>query len=262
MVQFPQKLVMELYIRMKIKIKECIKKYFTVPSIILMVISALISWAVCWMLPSRDVTVNNIPQKELTCTLDYGYPMITKRSSDNRLQLLYADKPIDAPYAYGFTVTNTGAYAVTNEDFKDTFAIDFSGSNQLVYAQIVKSSNGTITEEVMSNTKIDGTTLSITDFYLNADESFGIYLIVDGKPDTINPHSRISGISKLTLRNTPKENRDKNLHRMVLFAGAAILVPAILIICMYIQHKVEKKKHAEMLQELLQNLQKQELEEE
>lgn len=100
--------------------------------------------------------------------------MIIRRSSDNRLQLLYDGEPVSSPYVYGITVTNTGAYAVTNEDFKDTFSIDFSGSKQLVYAQVIKSSNGTITEEVLSNAKIEGTILSISNFYLNTDESFVI----------------------------------------------------------------------------------------
>lgn len=232
---------------MKTKIKEYIKSTFTLTSIITLIVGAIIGWAVTWILPSRDVTVSNIPQKELTCTLDYYYPMITRRSSDNRLQLLYDNMPINAPYAYGITVSNTGAHVVTNEDFKDTFSINFSGSSQLVYAQIIRSSNGAITEEVLSNSKIDGTTLSITDFYLNIGESFEIYLIVDGKPDVINYHSRISDISTLTLRNTPKENRDKNLQFMLLLAGIGILVPTIVSVCLYIHCKKEEKKYAKML---------------
>ncbi len=136
--------------------------------------------------------------------------MIARRSSDNHLQLLYDDIIVNMPYAYGITVTNTGEYAITNEDFKDSFFIDFLGSKQLVYAQVVKLSNGTITEEVLSNAKIDGTMLTIKDFYLNREESFGIYLIIDGRPDTISYHSRISGISELTLRNTPKEKKQRS----------------------------------------------------
>jgi len=65
---------------------------------------------------------------------------------------------------------------------------------------------------VLSNAKVEGTILSIADFYLNTDESFEIYLIVDGKPDTISYHSRISGISRLTLRNAPKERHDNQLN--------------------------------------------------
>lgn len=38
--------------------------------------------------------------------------MIIRRSSDNRLQLLYDGEPVSSPYVYGITVTNTGAYAV------------------------------------------------------------------------------------------------------------------------------------------------------
>ncbi len=231
---------------MRTKIIDFLKKYLGLTIIVSAIVGAFFSWAVTWILPSRDVTASNIPQKELTCTLDYFYPMITRRSPDNRLQLLYGGEPVNAPYAYGITITNTGAYAVTNEDFKDTFSIDFSGSSQLVYAQVVKSSNGTITEEVLSNTKIEGSILSISDFYLNTDESFGIYLIADGKPDVINYHSRISGISGLILRNAPKEKRDGYLHRMVMVACAGFIVIAIFLVYTYIWTKKTEKKYAKM----------------
>ncbi len=237
---------------MRTKIIDFLKKYLGLTIIVSAIVGALFSWAVTWILPSRDVTASNIPQKELTCTLDYFYPMITRRSPDNRLQLLYGGEPVNAPYAYGITITNTGAYAVTNEDFKDTFSIDFSGSSQLVYAQVVKSSNGTITEEVLSNTKIEGSILSISDFYLNTDESFGIYLIADGKPDVINYHSRISGINGLILRNAPKEKRDGYLHRMVMVACAGFMVIAIFSVYTYIQGKKIEKKYAKMFQDMLE----------
>lgn len=233
---------------MKAEIGNFLKKYLGLTIIVSALVGAVFSWAVTWILPSRDVTASNIPQKELTCTLDYFYPMITRKSSDNRLQLLYDEEPVSSPYVYGITVTNTGDYAVTNEDFKDTFSIDFSGSSQLVYAQVVKSTNGAITEEVLSNARIEGTVLSIADLYLNTDESFGIYLIVDGKPDNIIYHSRISGISKLILRNTPKEKRDDYLHRMVLFACGGILVIAMFSVYTYVQGKKTEKKYAKMLQ--------------
>lgn len=237
---------------MKTKIREFLRKYLGLTIIISALLGAIFSWAVTWILPSRDVTASNIPKKELTCTLDYFYPMVARKSADANLQLLYGGKPVNSPYVYGITITNTGAYAVTNEDFKDAFSIDFSGSSQLVYAQVVKSSNGTIIEEVLSNAKTEGTILSITDFYLNTDESFGVYLIVDGKPDTISYHSRISGISELILRNAPKEKRDDYLHRMILFAFAGILVIAMFSVYTYIQSKKTEKKYAKMLQDALE----------
>lgn len=231
---------------MRTKICDFLKKYLGLTIIVSAIVGAVFSWAVNWILPSPDIAASNIPQKELTCTLNYFYPMITRKSSDNRLQLLYEGEPVNAPYVYGITVANTGAYAVTNEDFKDAFAINFYGSIQLVYAQIVKSSNGSIAEEVLSNARIDGTVLSVTDFYLNTDESFEIYLIVDGKPDTISYHSRISGISELILRNTPKEKRDDYLNRMMLFACVGILVIAIFSVYTYIQGKKLEKKYAKI----------------
>ena len=233
---------------MKTKIRNFLKKYLGLTIIVSALLGAIFSWAVTWILPSRDVNASNIPQKELTCTLDYSYPMIIRKSSDSNLQLLYGGKPVNFPYAYGITIKNTRAYAVSNEDFKDAFSIDFSGSNQLVYAQVVKSSNGTIKEEVLSNATIEGTVLSIADFYLNTDESFGVYLITDGKPDTISYHSRISGISKLVLRNAPKEKRDNSLRSMLSVAGTVIF---ILAVYMFWSERNFKKKYAKLLQEML-----------
>ncbi len=237
---------------MRTKVCNFLKKYLGLTIIVSAIVGAIFSWAVTWILPSPGVTASDIPQKELTCTLDYFYPMITRKSSDNRLQLLYDGEPVNAPYVYVITVANTGAYAVTNEDFKDTFAINFYGSSQLVYGQVVKSSNDAITEEVSSNTKIDGTVLSVTDFYLNTDESFEIYLIVDGKPDTISYHSRISGISELMLRDAPKEKRDIYLHRMMLFVCIGIIALAVFSVYTYIQGKKLEKKYAKMFYDMLE----------
>ena len=240
---------------MKIKIKEFLQKHPILSSIFSLLAGALISWAVCWVLPSQDVTANNIPQKELTCTLDYSYPMIARRFSDNRLQLLYDGIIVNAPYVYGITISNTGAYAVTNEDFKDPFAINFSGSKQLVYAQVVKASNGAITEEVLSNAKIGETMLTITDFYLNKEESFEIYLIVDGKPDTINYYSRISGISELTLRNTPKEKHNDRVKIGILALVIVVVFFAIVIVYMIVWSIRWKKREKEFLQKYIETQQ-------
>lgn len=240
---------------MKTKFREFLRKYLGLTIITSALLGAIFSWAVTWILPSRDVTASNIPQKELTCTLDYFYPMIARKSSDANLQLLYGGKPVNVPYAYGITITNTGAYAVTNEDFKDTFSIDFSGSSQLVYAQVVKSSNETITEEVLSNAKIEGTILSIADFYLNTDESFGIYLIVDGKPDTISYHSRISDISRLTLRNTPKERHDNQLNIVITLSLIPILFSVGTIIWTSVSWRKWRKKERDFIQKYIERKQ-------
>lgn len=226
--------------------------------IISALLGAIFSWAVTWILPSRDVTVSNIPQKELTCTLEYSYPMIARKSADANLQLLYGGKPVNAPYAYGIMITNTGSYAVSNEDFKESFSIDFPGSNQLVYAQVVKSSNGTIAEEVLSNTKIEGTMLSISDFYLNMDESFGIYLIVDSKPDTVMYHSRISGISRLTLRNTPKEKHDNHTKIGILGIAIVSVIFVVFIVWEIVWSRKWRKREREFIQKYMEGQQKDE----
>lgn len=243
---------------MKTKIRNFLKKYLGLTIIVSALLGAIFSWAVTWILPSRDVNASNIPQKELTCTLDYSYPMIIRKSSDSNLQLLYGGKPVNFPYAYGITITNTGAYAVSNEDFKDAFSIDFFGSSQLVYAQVVKSSNGTITEEVLSNAKIEGTILSISNFYLNTDESFGVYLIADGRPDNIIYHSRISGISRLILRNTPKEKHDNHTKIGILGLVIVAIVFAVFIVCEIIWSRKWKKREQELIQKYMEEQQKNE----
>lgn len=243
---------------MKTKIRNFLKKYLGLTIIVSALLGAIFSWAVTWILPSRDVNASNIPQKELTCTLDYSYPMIIRKSSDSNLQLLYGGKPVNSPYAYGITITNTGAYAVSNEDFKDAFSIDFFGSSQLVYAQVVKSSNGTITEEVLSNAKIEGTILSISNFYLNTDESFGVYLIADGRPDNIIYHSRISGISRLILRNTPKEKHDNHTKIGILGLVIVAIVFAVFIVCEIIWSRKWKKREQELIQKYMEEQQKNE----
>ncbi|MCI9540965.1 MAG: hypothetical protein HFG39_07870 [Lachnospiraceae bacterium] len=239
---------------MKIKIRDFLKKYLGLTIIISAIVGAIISWGFNWILPSPNMTASNIPKKELTCTLDYSFPMIARKSIDNKLQLLYDGKSVNDPYVYSITITNTGVYAITNEDFKDTFFVNFLGSHQVVNAQIVKSSNGAILDEVVSNAKLDGTKLLITDFYLNTGESFGIYLIVDGKPNVISYHSRISGISELTLRNTPKEKRDTFVHHINLFAIVFILI--LIIFLIWIRWKAVKfdEKYEKLLQEMKKNV--------
>lgn len=237
---------------MKTKIRYFLKKYLGLTIIVSAILGAIFSWAVTWILPSRDVNASNIPQKKLTCTLDYSYPMIIKKSSDSNLQLLYGGEPVSSPYVYGITITNTGAYAVSNEDFKEAFSIDFSGSSQLVYAQVVKSSNGTIKEEVLSNATIEGTVLNIADFYLNTDESFGVYLIADGKPDTISYHSRISGISRLTLRNSPKEKHDDQIKTAIFLSLIPILFAVGSIIWASVSWQKWRRKEQEFIQKYIE----------
>ncbi len=238
---------------MRSKIWSLLKKYLGLTIIVSAIVGALVSWGVNWILPSQNVTINNIPKKELTCTLDYSYPMIARRTSDNRLEILYDGKPVKAPYVYSITITNTGAYAITNEDFKDYFSVNFLGSNQIINAQIVRSSNGAILDEVLSNAKLDGTKLTIMDFYLNTAESFGIYLIIDGKPNIISYHSRISGISELTLRNTPKEKRDTLLHYIILIMG---IFAVLFITYMSWKEKQISRKCARLLQKMEKSVDK------
>lgn len=164
---------------MKIRICELLKKYLGLTVIISAVVGGIISWGLSWVLPSQDVTAANIPKKELTCTLNYSYPLLSKSASDSKLQILYDGNTVNLPFVCSITIENTGGYAITNEDFKDNFSMEFVGSKQIVNAQIVESTNKQIFDELLSNAQFDGIKLTITGFYLNIGESFTIYVITD-----------------------------------------------------------------------------------
>lgn len=230
------------------KIKELLKKYLGITMITSAIVGAIVSWGVTWLLPSPDVTAENIPRKELTCTLDYSYSMLIQRVSDSKLQLVYDGEIVQSPFVLEITITNTGEYAISNEDFKDKFSINFTGSDQVVNAQIVKSTDKAISEEVLSNTIVNGTKLIISDFYLNTGEFFTIYVITDGKPDSIDYHSRISGISELIYKNTPKETKDNYLHIMSFVIGISSIISIVLLVWLYRQSQKSKRQYEQFLQ--------------
>ena len=232
---------------MKIRICELLKKYLGLTVIISAVVGGIISWGLSWVLPSQDVTAANIPKKELTCTLDYSYPLLSKSASDSKLQILYGGNTVNLPFVCSITIENTGEYAITNEDFKDNFSMEFVGSKQIVNAQIVESTNKQIFDELLSNAQFDGIKLTITDFYLNIGESFTIYVITDGKPDTIHYSSRISGISELVYRNTQKEKHDNTLYLMSSILCIIILVSIVFMVYMFWQNRKLNQKYSQIL---------------
>ena len=232
---------------MKIRICELLKKYLGLTVIISAVVGGIISWGLSWVLPSQDVTAANIPKKELTCTLDYSYSLLSKNASDSKLQISYGGNTVNLPFVCSITIENTGEYAITNEDFKDNFSMEFVGSKQIVNAQIVESTNKQIFDELLSNAQFDGIKLTITDFYLNIGESFTIYVITDGKPDTIHYSSRISGISELVYRNTQKEKHDNTLYLMSSILCIIILVSIVFMVYMFWQNRKLNQKYSQIL---------------
>ena len=219
---------------MKQKIKSLVKEYLGVKVIIAAIVGALFSWGILWILPSNKVDVGNFPQKELTCILDISYQMMIRKSSDNRFQIMFEGKEVKNPYAYNITILNSGKYSISNEDFKQPFTIDFIGCNGIVNAQIVGSTNAMVWEEVLSNAEFNGNILTISDFFLNPNESFTMYIITDGKPDIIQYGSRIADVDGLIIRNTRQEKfiqwRQKGFWILGTTMGIVICGLAVFII--------------------------------
>jgi len=219
---------------MKQKIRKLVKEYLGLKVIIAAIVGALFSWGILWVLPSNKVDVGNFPQKELTCTLDISYQMMIRKSSDNRFQIMFDGKEVKNPYAYNITILNGGKYSILNEDFKQPFTIDFIGCNGIVNAQIVESTNAMVWEEVLSKAEFDGNILTISDFFLNPNESFTMYIITDGQPDIIRYGSRIADVDGLIIRNTRQEKfnqwRQKGFWIFGTIMGIVICGVSILII--------------------------------
>src|SRR5699024_10682526 len=93
----------------------------------------------------------------------------------------------------------------------------------------------------------DGIKLTITGFYLNIGESFTIYVITDGKPDTIHYSSRISGISELVYRNTQKEKHDNSLYLTMSIMCITILVSIVFLVYLFWQNRKLNQKYSQIL---------------
>lgn len=210
--------------------------------LISIIFAAFIGWLLQYVLPAKAVDVKNLPHKELTCTLDFSYQMITKRVIDGNLQIFYDGKEVNSPYIYSITIENTGDRSISNEDFKDAFSILFSGSKQIIQARVSRSSNQPITDEVLASADISGNKLTIEDFYLNVGESFTVHIISDGKPDDIVYSSRISDISTLTLRNTPKENRDAKIRGFLYYVVGIMTFTIVIVIVIIVYNRKTTKK--------------------
>lgn len=212
------------------------------------ILSFIIGWLLSFIFPAKPVIASNIPKKELTCILNYSQHIIKKTVSDNRLQILYDGKQAEDPCIYNISIENSGSIEVDNSDFKTDFVIEFRNCGKILSAEVSKSSSIYAAKEVLSNAKILGEDLVISDFFLNPGESFTISVITDRKAEGINYKSRISGISKLTLRNTPKEKRGY-FSSVMMFIFAIVIIVVILLIILSIR---ERKKWREESNKFLQ----------
>lgn len=215
------------------KAVEAAVRFLRKNSIMSLVIGALIGWGLSWILPAKPVVASNIPKKELTCTLNYSNRLVKKLTSDNRLKITYDDIIVSDPYLYDISILNSGNYAIDNFDFKEQFVISFKGSNSILSAQVYDSTNGAVSTSVLSNAKIDGENLVLENFFINPGEEFSIAVITENKSESVLYQYRISGISELSIRNTPKEKHNRVLWIMGSLMVAAVLVATIVAISLF-----------------------------
>ena len=227
------------------KLEDCINKR----PIISLFLSVFVGWALSWFLPSKPVSVGSMPPKELTCTLNYSHRLIKRGTTDQKLQILYDGQIVDDPRIFDITITNTGDFVITNDDFKEKFLIEFCGCNKILSAQVNNTSNHYVADELLTNATIENENLVFTDFMLNPNETFSINIITDKAPERVIYHSRISGISELTLRNTPKEK-----HLLTLWIGFSVIAMAFVsLIVLFIIERRSRKKYQYYFDALLKS---------
>lgn len=231
-----------------------IKKHQIVSGFIWAIIGGLVSWVLAWILISPPVEVSNLPQKELTCTLNYSQKLITNNTNDDSFKIMYDDKEVTDPYIFSITISNTGDYAIENEDFKRAFSIDFTGSASIIKASIIEADNKDIWDEVLSNSNIDGTELVFSDFFLNQGESFTMNIITNQKPTKINYSPRIEGIPSITLVNTTVDRLEELKENRIIFITVMFSVVILATVGIVVFLIIEAKRYKKHKQELLNYL--------
>ena len=190
------------------RIKDWVKNNligFLVTAIISAIIGGLISWGINWILPTKSITANNIPKKELTCILNYSQRIFVNKSNDTDFKIVYGEQEVRDPYYFSITIKNTGDEAITNEDFKRAFYIDFVDCKELIKASVIESTNKDIFDEILDKAQINKTQLVFSDFFLNPSEEFTLSIITESQPSQIKYNPRIEGISNIKIINTTVE---------------------------------------------------------
>ena len=140
-----------------------------------------------------------LPQKELSCITSNSKSLVLMLESNSNLKLLYGEREVSNPCITSIIIQNTGAYAVTNEDFLQPFLISFDGNNEILAVNIGECSNSYIKDEVLNNSEFSNQKLILDDFFLNQGEMFTVDIISDGGIPLIKFDTRINGISSLNL---------------------------------------------------------------
>lgn len=204
-----------------------------------------------------------IPPKELTCTLNSGFPLVLQVTEDEDFQLLFKDKEVEEPWVYNITIENTGGQPILSEDFAKPLTIDFKESTSVIKATIIEASNRDLRDEFLEKASIDGTVLSIQDILLNQGESITFNVFTEGAAGNINYDQRTVGLSKLILKNDVKESNERLAFLKKWMTIGAIVFTVIviaLIICfvriMVISYKsqVEFDKKLQKYYEIIKSL--------
>lgn len=181
-----------------------------------------------------------IPPKELTCTLNSGFPLALQVTEDEDFQILFKDKEVEEPWIYNITIENTGGQPILNEDFAKPLTIDFEESSRVIKTTIIKASNRDLGEEFFEKTSIEGTALSIEDIFLNQGESITFNVFTEGEAGNINYDQRTVGLSKLTLKNATKERNEQlaSLKKWAIIVAIVFFVVMVVLIIYFIRTAV------------------------
>lgn len=253
------------------QIKEWCRKHIASSLLATALLGWFVSWGLSWIIPSPSVAVDNFPQKELTCTLNSGFPLVLQVTEDEDFEILFKDKKIEEPWIYNITIENTGEQPILNEDFAKPLTIDFEESTSVIKATIIKASNRHLWEEFLEKASIDGTVLSIEDILLNQGESITFNVFTEGAAGNINYDQRTVGLPKLTLKNITEE-RDEQLTSLkkwaiivpIIFTAVMIVLIIYSVRMMVISHKsqLEFDKKLQKYYEMVESLATEETENE
>ncbi len=212
--------------KLKTILEKC-RKHIAASLIATAVLGSLIGWGLSWVLPSPKVEVSNLPQKELTCTINFGQPLFIQTNKEDDFKIIYKEKRVENPFLYSITIENTGDEPIENADFKKPLSINFEGTQQIVKASIITASNKDLWDEFVDKADIEGPVLSISDLFLNQGDTFTLNIITVGSANTIHYGHKISGLPKLTIRNIPKE--EKNHLQVVKRISIGVSIVACLL---------------------------------
>ena len=229
------------------RIADWIKKNWLMSMIISAVVGALVTCPLSWILPSPKVEVSNLPQKELTCTINYGQPLFIQTKNDDDFKILFKEKKVENPFLYSITVENTGDEPIDNDDFKKPLSINFEGAEQIVKASIITASNQDLWDEFLDKADIKESVLSIPNLFLNQGDTFTLNIITEGSARTIHYGHKISGLPKLTIRNIPKEEIHHLQIVKCILTGISIVTCLFCVGMMIYITMLRRKSHKEYL---------------